>query len=393
MKKILFIFLILISFFFFSLNVNAEVLDTLDCTYSPTRPSDIPKGCSMLAFSNAVYTSNGYEYTENSWLGVNNIDQAVTTTVEIGPNITFPAYVYGWNNYGLDQNYYHYNLVSGSIYSVNYGFYVQNNVVPRFYANGADFDFWGLNSDGDFVVDSVEWNILFNQLEGDLFPENVSFSPDDWNFYTVQFQFKPSNNYSGFRFNYGFSSLNEIFNINLDFLFSNSVSSYGSSFVFNNDYFSVTEISEFGENGFGNVEDSGGSNDSDLGNINDSLNDLNDNITNSDTSDSQDVIDGFFNDFQENDHGLSSIITAPLEFIRNLLGHSCQPLTFDLPFVEKDVSLPCIKPIYQQYFGLFFNLYQVITTGIIAYAVGIRIFGIVKGLQDPQNDKIEVLKL
>lgn len=126
---------------------------------------------------------------------------------------------------------------------------------------------------------------------------------------------------------------------------------------------------------------------------NEKLDDLNDNLTNSDTSGSQDTAGSFFGDFEENDHGLSSIITAPLEFIRNLLGHSCEPLTFDLPFVDKQVSLPCIKPIYQEYFGLFFNLYQVITTGIIAYAVGIRIFGIVKGLQDPQNDRIEVLKL
>ena len=126
---------------------------------------------------------------------------------------------------------------------------------------------------------------------------------------------------------------------------------------------------------------------------NDKLDDLNDNITSSDTSESQDAADGFFSGFDGDNHGISGIITAPLEFVQSLLGHSCEPLVFDLPFVDEEVSLPCIGPIYQQYFGLFFNLYQVITTGIISYAVGIRIFGIVKGLQDPQNDKIEVMRL
>ena len=126
---------------------------------------------------------------------------------------------------------------------------------------------------------------------------------------------------------------------------------------------------------------------------NDKLDDLNENITSSDISESQDTADGFFSGFEGGNHGISGIITAPLEFVQSLLGHSCEPLVFELPFVDEEVSLPCIGPIYQQYFGLFFNLYQVITTGIIAYAVGIRIFGIVKGLQDPQNDKIEVMRL
>ena len=126
---------------------------------------------------------------------------------------------------------------------------------------------------------------------------------------------------------------------------------------------------------------------------NDKLDDLNDNITSSDTSDAESDLNGFFDGFDTNNHGLSGIITAPLEFIRNLLGHSCEPLTFDLPFVDQEVSLPCIKPIYQQWFGPFFTLYQILTTGLLGYAIGIRIFGVVKGLQDPQNDKIEVLRL
>ena len=160
------------------------------------------------------------------------------------------------------------------------------------------------------------------------------------------------------------------------------------------------EVNQFTLSEDSSIISSGSGSDVDLSGIeegiqgtNDKLDDLNDNITNSDTSEAESGLSDFFGDFESNNHGLSGVITAPLEFIQSLLGHSCQPLEFPLPFVDEEVSLPCIKPIYQEYFGLFFNLYQVITTGIIAYAVGIRIFGIVKGLQDPQNDKIEVLKL
>lgn len=126
---------------------------------------------------------------------------------------------------------------------------------------------------------------------------------------------------------------------------------------------------------------------------NEKLDKLDDTLNDDDTSSSENQIDGFFNNFEDNHHGLSSVITAPLVFIRNLLNHSCSPLRLQLPFVDSVVNLPCMKSIYQQHFGLFFNLYQTITTGVIAYAVLIRIFATIKGLQDPQNDKIEVFNL
>lgn len=118
-----------------------------------------------------------------------------------------------------------------------------------------------------------------------------------------------------------------------------------------------------------------------------------DTIKDSDTTGAKDTVNGFFGDFKEEDFGFSDVLTAPLVFFRNLLGHSCDPLKFQMPIIHDEVTLPCIKPIYQQYFGLFFNLYQTITTGVIAYWVIIRIWATVKGLQDPQNDKIEVFKL
>ena len=126
---------------------------------------------------------------------------------------------------------------------------------------------------------------------------------------------------------------------------------------------------------------------------NEELNNLNKNITSDDTSGANSIADRFFGDFEEDNFGLQDVVTAPLVFIRNLLNHSCEPLDLQLPFVNKIIHLPCMHAIYTEYFGLFFTLYQTITTGVIAYAVLIRIFATVKGLQDPQNDKIQVMNL
>lgn len=102
---------------------------------------------------------------------------------------------------------------------------------------------------------------------------------------------------------------------------------------------------------------------------------------------------GFFEDFEDNDFGLSDIITLPLNFIKSLTSNTCEPLTLPLPFVNQNLSLPCMSEIYSQYFGAFFSIYQAVTTGLIGYWVAVRIFGLVKGFKDPEDDKIEVMDL
>lgn len=127
--------------------------------------------------------------------------------------------------------------------------------------------------------------------------------------------------------------------------------------------------------------------------INDTLNEIEDTLTNDNIDGATNSATGFFNNFQANDHGLTSIVTAPLRFIQSMTNHSCTPLTFQLPFVHNEVSLPCVKSIVSQHFGVFLTLYQTITTGIIAYWVCVRILFMVKAIQDPQKDKISVFDL
>lgn len=107
----------------------------------------------------------------------------------------------------------------------------------------------------------------------------------------------------------------------------------------------------------------------------------------------QDSAGGFFNDFTTDTHGLTAIITAPLSLISKITSASCSPLVIPLPYVDKDLTLPCMGSIYSQYFGSFLSIYQVITFGIIAYWVCVRIFNLVKDFKNPDHDEIEVLDL
>ena len=123
-----------------------------------------------------------------------------------------------------------------------------------------------------------------------------------------------------------------------------------------------------------------------LGNLNDSLN-------NSDSSGATSEASEFFSGFTTDTFGLTSIITAPLNLIGSITSSTCTPLGLPLPFVNKTLELPCMSSIYSQYFGSFFTLYQTITFGIIAYWVCVRIFNLVKDFKNPDHDEIEVLDL
>lgn len=107
----------------------------------------------------------------------------------------------------------------------------------------------------------------------------------------------------------------------------------------------------------------------------------------------QDSAGGFFNDFTTDTHGLTAIVTAPLSLISSITSSACTPLIIPLPYVDKDLTLPCMGTIYSNYFGSFLSIYQMITFGIIAYWVCVRIFNLVKDFKNPDHDEIEVFDL
>lgn len=127
--------------------------------------------------------------------------------------------------------------------------------------------------------------------------------------------------------------------------------------------------------------------------IEDGLGDLNDSINSSDISGSEGAFNDFFGNFESDDHGLFAIISTPLNFIKSFLNSVCTPLVLPLPFVDTDVTLPCMEYVYTKFFGNFFTAYQTITTGIVAYWVCINILRTVKDMKDSEKDTIEVLDL
>lgn len=126
---------------------------------------------------------------------------------------------------------------------------------------------------------------------------------------------------------------------------------------------------------------------------NEKLDELNDNITNSDISGASDSAGGFFTDFENDDYGLSDIVTLPLTFIQGLANASCSDLELPLPFVDEDVLLPCMSAIYEDYFGPFLTIYQIITFGIVGYWVCVNTLRLVNNFKNPDNDEVEVMDL
>lgn len=125
----------------------------------------------------------------------------------------------------------------------------------------------------------------------------------------------------------------------------------------------------------------------------DSQQDINNTLNDSNVSSATSDASSFFGNFSSNSHGLSGIITAPLRLINSFTTATCSPLEFNLPFVGNHVTLPCMRPIYENYFGIFFSLWQLITTGLISYNICINLYGKIRNLQNPNNDRIEVLNL
>lgn len=102
---------------------------------------------------------------------------------------------------------------------------------------------------------------------------------------------------------------------------------------------------------------------------------------------------GFFEGFESDSYGLTSIITSPLQMIKSIANQGCSPISAPLPYVDQSLTLPCMTPIYTQNFGGFFTMYQIIMQGFISYKIAIDIFAMVKGMKDPESDKVEVLDL
>lgn len=120
-------------------------------------------------------------------------------------------------------------------------------------------------------------------------------------------------------------------------------------------------------------------------NVKDSIND--DNVESSSSAAS-----GFFNDFSDNGHGLSGIVTAPLNAVNAMLTTTCTAPS--ATYKNKTFSLPCGDILWnQEGASNFKNILNLFYGGIICFGLLKSLFKDVNDLKNPDNDKVEVVDL
>lgn len=121
------------------------------------------------------------------------------------------------------------------------------------------------------------------------------------------------------------------------------------------------------------------------------IGDINDNITSDEVDTSKS--DSFFSNFDTEDNGgLSSVVTAPLTFVRKLTDR-CTPLS--IPFYDKNISLPCGDELFwnRDDVSAFRNTWNVLFGGAIVYMLMTKLFKVINNLKNPDDSRIEVMDL
>lgn len=101
----------------------------------------------------------------------------------------------------------------------------------------------------------------------------------------------------------------------------------------------------------------------------------------------------FFGSFHEEDFGLTAIVTAPLNAIRQISNGTCTPQTITI--LGKSITLPCGDTIFWgredlQDFKLFWNMFF---GGILCYGIGLSLYRKIHKFTNPLDDRVEVIDL
>lgn len=95
--------------------------------------------------------------------------------------------------------------------------------------------------------------------------------------------------------------------------------------------------------------------------------------------------------FQDNS-GIQAIINAPLNFI-NGLTNVCSPISLTIPFINANVTIPCIKQELTTHVPTIVPVLSTAINGFIIYRILLDLVFIVKNSRNPDDDRIEVLDL
>ncbi len=124
---------------------------------------------------------------------------------------------------------------------------------------------------------------------------------------------------------------------------------------------------------------------------NEKLDEINDSITNDDVD--TNGAESFFNGFNDTDHGgISGVVTAPLKFINKLTG-TCSPLSFKV--LDADIELPCGDTLFwnKPEVSSFRIVWNILIGGAMLYLLTSKLFKVIEGLKNPDDSRIEVMKL
>lgn len=122
---------------------------------------------------------------------------------------------------------------------------------------------------------------------------------------------------------------------------------------------------------------------------NDKLDDVNKSL-NDDNIDSSSA-GSFFDSFSSTDHGgISGIITAPLVAIKKMLDKSCSPLS--ATYQGQKIELPCGYDFWSNMTAIkeFINL---TLGGILCYNIIRKLYKLIENMKNPDDDRVEVMKL
>ena len=240
MKKVLFLWFLLVAFFFFPQNIKAETLDTLDCKYTnSSRPVEEIYRCSGLSSSYAEFNeiTRTYDFTLKDWTNPYfYVPRAHIFDVEVGPPDLKFGYVFGLSNSGLSNYSYYYNFLKDDIYSLNYTLTVPKGLNLYLNNKSALLSFSGRVMGEDSFSDDV----IDNATTVGSFIEDVNSDTSD--IYSFSIEFQPKHDLDRLQFYLGFDSTSLDFDVTSNFLFKNDVDKSYKVYVSD---FSVTEIDQF----------------------------------------------------------------------------------------------------------------------------------------------------
>lgn len=123
----------------------------------------------------------------------------------------------------------------------------------------------------------------------------------------------------------------------------------------------------------------------------DAINNVNDSINNSEVDTSN--AEGFFSNFSDTDHGgIRGVINAPLKFLKHMTD-TCKPLEFEI--YDTKITLPCGDTLFWNKAEVqeFRATWNCIFGGAILYSLVLKLFKVIEGLKNPDDSRIEVMKL